>query len=171
MNPPPPRPATPHASLDLVLRAPGLSTTQAELQLVHVPPSGVIGFPNRSAFEVTHRPGAPEVLSASRSVHIDLSGLRARYGDQPGHLYAVTVHSQPRTLEFRGMTLDVRGPDFEERARPLDLVDHAALLGVWWQDRAGHWAFEHSGQILDTLNATYQSIFLAGRHAERFAER
>ncbi len=154
-----------------MVRAQGLSTTQAELQLVHVPPSGIISFPNRSAFEVTHRPGAPEVLSATRSVHIDLDGLRTRFGDQVGHLYAVTVHSQPRTLEFQNMTLDVRSPDFEELGRPLDLADHAALLGVWWQDRAGRWAFEYSGQILDTLNATYQSVFLAGRYAERFADR
>ncbi|MFC4454411.1 hypothetical protein [Deinococcus sonorensis] len=158
-------------TLDLTLRADDLSTTYAELQMVHVPPSGIISFPNRSEFEVTHLPGSTDVLSTSRRVSIDLTVLRQRFGDQAGHLYGIIVHSQPRPLVFKNMTLEIRRPGVAAAVRPLTLADHAALLGVWWQDRAGEWDFEYSGQVLDTLNGTYQSIYLLGRYAERFAER
>lgn len=158
-------------SLEVVVRATGLDTTWAELQVVHVPPFGIISFPNRSEFEVTHLPGNADILASTRTFRVDLAALRHRFGDQVGHLYAVTIHSQPKPLEFRNMTLHVQGPGKYQIKRDLNLADHAALLGVWWQQHDGAWNFEYSGQILDTLNATHQTVFLAGRYAERFAER
>ncbi|MBB5376380.1 hypothetical protein HNQ07_001844 [Deinococcus metalli] len=169
-------PSTPNPTpaaevLELEVKARDLRTTWAELQVVHVPPSGIISFPNHSGFEVAHTPGSSDVLASMRGLTINLVALRQRYGDQVGHLYAVTIHSQPKPLEFREMSLEVRGPGTSAAWHDLDLADHAALLGVWWQRRDGGWLFEYSGQILDTLNATYQSVFLAGRYAERFSDR
>ncbi|THF84391.1 hypothetical protein E7T09_20530 [Deinococcus sp. KSM4-11] len=157
--------------LNLILKARDLRTTWAELQVVHVPPSGLINFPNRSGFEVTHTPGSADVLASTRALSINLVALHQRFGTQVGHLYAVTIHSQPKPLEFRQMSLEVRAPGLEATWPDLDLADHAALLGVWWQRRDGGWGFEYSGKVLDTMNATYQSIFLAGRYAERFADQ
>lgn len=158
-------------TLRLTVRAPTLPVVHAELQVVHVSPNGIIDFPNRSGFEVTHVPGSPDVFSETREFRVDLAELGRRQGDQVGHLYAVMLHSQPRSLDFLdGMELEAEAPGFDF-SRRLELGDHAALLGVWWQNRAGEWAFEYSGRILDTMNATYQTIFLAGQYAERFADR
>ncbi|GGR41145.1 hypothetical protein [Deinococcus ruber] len=160
----------PVPTLTMTVRATGLSTTFAELQVVHVPPSGIIAFPNRSGFEVTHLPGSSDVLSASRTFSVNLNVLAQRYGDQAGHLYAVSIHSQPRTLEFRDMDLTVVGSGVPEQVFPLRLADHVALLGVWWQNRSGAWNFEYSGKTLDSLNAPHQAIYLAGRYAERYSD-
>lgn len=164
-------PPSPAQALHLSVHSAALAAVHAELQVVHVAPSGLIDFPNRSAFEVTHRPGSPDIYADQRTFEVDLKELRRRQGSQIGHLYAVSIHSMPRSLQFLdGMVLETRAPGFESTSA-LRLEDHAVLLGIWWQDRAGLWAFEHSGQVLDTMNSTYQAIFLAGRHAERFAER
>lgn len=158
-------------TLRLAVHAAALSVVHAELQVVHVAPSGLIAFPNRSAFEVTHLPGSPDIFSKSREFQVDLGELKRRQGDQVGHLYAVSIHSMPRSLQFLdGMVLEARAPGFETSVS-MQLEDHAVLLGVWWQTRAGEWVFEYSGKTLDTLNATYQTIFLAGIYAERFADR
>ncbi len=159
-------------TLRLMVRPAALPVVHAELQVVHVSPNGIVDFPNRSEFEITHFPGSPDVFSNRREFRVDLTELGRRQGQQIGHLYAVMLHSQPRTLDFLdGMELEAAAPGFESVSIPLNLGDHAALLGVWWQNRAGGWAFEYSGQILDTLNATYQAIFLLGRYAERFADQ
>lgn len=158
-------------SLYLAVHSTALAAVHAELQVVHVSPNGLIDFPNRSAFEVTHLPGSPDIYADRRTFEVNLDELTRRQGDQIGHLYAVSIHSMPRSLQFLdGMVLETKAPGFESTSA-LQLADHAVLLGVWWQNRAGAWAFEHGGQVLDTLNCTYQSIFLAGKYAERFAEQ
>ncbi|GBF04089.1 hypothetical protein DAERI_010261 [Deinococcus aerius] len=159
-------------TLRLTVRSAALPVVHAELQVVHVSPNGIVDFPNRSEFEITHLPGSPDVFSEKREFRVDLAELSRRQGEQVGHLYAVMIHSQPRSLDFLdGMVLETEAPGFESVPIRLNLGDHAALLGVWWQNRAGEWAFEYSGRILDTMNATYQAIFLAGQYAERFADR
>jgi len=158
-------------TLRLAVHAAALPVVHAELQVVHVSPSGTIDFPNRSAFEITHLPGSPDIFPKTREFQVDLVELQRRQGDQAGHLYAVTIHSSPRSLQFLdGMELRVSGPGVESSVA-MRLEDHAVLLGVWWQTRDGAWMFEYSGQVLDTMNASYQTIFLAGRYAERFADR
>ncbi|WP_019587467.1 hypothetical protein [Deinococcus apachensis] len=162
---------TDRPTLSVSVHSAALPTVQAELQVVHVSPSGIVNFPNRSAFEITHLPGSSDVFSKTREFRVDLGELKRRQGDQIGHLYAVTIFSSPRSLVLLdGMVLEVRAPGVEATSA-MKLNDHAVLLGIWWQNWAGEWAFEHVGQTLDTQNATYQAIFLTGRYAERFAER
>ncbi|MDB5044421.1 MAG: hypothetical protein JWQ08_471 [Deinococcus sp.] len=159
------------STLSVTVHAAALPTVKAELQVVHVSPNGIIDFPNSSAFEITHLPNSPEIFSRVRTFQVDLAGLKRRQGSQVGHLYAVSIHSSPRPLQFLdGMELEILGPGIVNTS-VMQLSDHAVLLGVWWQNRAGEWAFEHSGAVLDTLNHLYQRVFLAGKYAERFADR
>ncbi|MFB9995207.1 hypothetical protein ACFFLM_24990 [Deinococcus oregonensis] len=159
------------SKLSITVHGAALPTVNAELQVVHVSPNGIIDFPNHSAFEVLHLPGSPEIFSQTRRFEVDLDALKRYRGTQLGHMYGVSIHSTPRSLQFLdGMVMEINGPGIEISAA-LQLSDHAVLLGLWWQQLTGEWAFEHSGAVLDTDNHLYQRVFLMGQYAERFKER